>query len=150
MGSSKPPEIPPPRDLSRPIREEFTDGYVDWSGFDDDGPVDGTAEVTGAVVDGDTLLVNLEYEPFEYIVSMKKGGNDWKGSLRDQRRMLVPVPEPDAQARFVRAVAPLDARTEHNRRESLQLARVRDALLPKLMSGELRVRDAERVVGAAT
>ncbi|EWT04153.1 type I restriction-modification system specificity determinant, partial [Intrasporangium chromatireducens Q5-1] len=33
--------------------------------------------------------------------------------------------------------------------ESLQLAELRDALLPGLMSGTIRVKDAERVVGEA-
>ncbi len=71
-------------------------------------------------------------------------------SLRDQRRMRVPVPAPEDQHRFVDAVAPIDARIEGGRRESRTLAGIRDALLPKLMSGELRVRDAERAVEAAT
>jgi type I restriction enzyme S subunit len=35
----------------------------------------------------------------------------------------------------------------HSRRETLVLAELRNALLPKLMSGEIRVKDAERVVG---
>jgi type I restriction enzyme S subunit len=38
----------------------------------------------------------------------------------------------------------LDSRIEHNERESRTLAALRDALLPKLISGELRVKDAER------
>ena len=35
------------------------------------------------------------------------------------------------------------------RRESRTLAALRDALLPKLISGELRVKDAERFIGRA-
>jgi type I restriction enzyme S subunit len=35
--------------------------------------------------------------------------------------------------------APLYERAEHNRLESRTLAELRDALLPKLLSGELRV-----------
>ncbi|GIV04132.1 MAG: hypothetical protein KatS3mg015_2962 [Fimbriimonadales bacterium] len=34
--------------------------------------------------------------------------------------------------------------------ESVTLAALRDALLPKLISGELRVKDAERIVRRAT
>jgi type I restriction enzyme S subunit len=34
--------------------------------------------------------------------------------------------------------------------QSRTLAALRDALLPKLISGELRVPDAERIVGRAT
>jgi type I restriction enzyme S subunit len=36
-----------------------------------------------------------------------------------------------------------------NERESRALVQLRDTLLPKLISGELRVPDAERIVGAA-
>ena len=41
--------------------------------------------------------------------------------------------------------APLLERVISNRRECKTLAATRDLLLPKLMSGELRVRDAKRV-----
>jgi len=33
-----------------------------------------------------------------------------------------------------------------NSKQSLTLASIRDALLPKLLSGEMRVKDAERLV----
>lgn len=39
---------------------------------------------------------------------------------------------------------------ENNRIESDTLAATRDLLLPKLMSGEIRVKDAEKIVGQAT
>jgi type I restriction enzyme S subunit len=38
---------------------------------------------------------------------------------------------------------------EHNQRESRTLAALRDALLPKLISGKLRVHDAGKLVEAA-
>ncbi len=59
-------------------------------------------------------------------------------------RVLKPV----AQA-FGRAIKPLFARSSAAVRESRTLAALRDALLPKLISGELRVRDAERFIGRA-
>jgi len=49
---------------------------------------------------------------------------------------------------FAKGVAPLLARTAANERESRTLAAIRDALLPKLLSGELRVRDTEKLVEA--
>ncbi len=58
------------------------------------------------------------------------------------------VPQPVAEA-FARAIKPLFARSSAAVRESRTLAALRDALLPKLISGELRVRDAERFVGRA-
>jgi type I restriction enzyme S subunit len=45
---------------------------------------------------------------------------------------------------FDSAVQPLFQRTYESERESRTLAALRDALLPKLISGELRVKDAER------
>jgi type I restriction enzyme S subunit len=48
---------------------------------------------------------------------------------------------------FERIAQPLFEKAEHNRIESRTLAVLRDTLLPKLISGELRVPDAERIVG---
>ena len=47
-------------------------------------------------------------------------------------------------------VAPVFGRILENEREVSALTALRDTLLPKLISGELRMRDAERFVGAAT
>jgi type I restriction enzyme S subunit len=51
---------------------------------------------------------------------------------------------PEGVERFHRACAPLYERAEHNRRESRTLTALRDALLPRLLSGEVRIRDAQR------
>jgi type I restriction enzyme S subunit len=48
---------------------------------------------------------------------------------------------------FEKLVAPLLERVRANRAESRTLAQTRDLLLPRLMSGELRVAGAERLVG---
>jgi type I restriction enzyme S subunit len=50
---------------------------------------------------------------------------------------------------FVQTVDPIVQRARANRREGKTLAATRDLLLPKLMSGELRVKDAERLAEAA-
>jgi len=47
---------------------------------------------------------------------------------------------------FERLLSPLDSRIEAAARESRLLAALRDALLPKLISGELRVSDAEEFI----
>ncbi|WP_404386642.1 restriction endonuclease subunit S [Knoellia locipacati] len=49
-------------------------------------------------------------------------------------------------AKFGAAVRPLLSRAAQADRESAVLAETRDALLPQLMSGKIRVKDAERVV----
>lgn len=50
---------------------------------------------------------------------------------------------------FSRQVSPMLAGIADNERTSSPLAQLRDTLLPKLVSGELRVPDAERIVGVA-
>jgi len=48
---------------------------------------------------------------------------------------------------FASLVGPLFGATSNNKSQSRSLAAMRDALLPKLISGELRVKDAERFIG---
>jgi len=59
------------------------------------------------------------------------------------------TPPSSIVAAFDRSADSLLTRTFECRRESRTLAALRDTLLPKLISGELRVKQAERVVGAA-
>lgn len=65
----------------------------------------------------------------------------------DFERLPFVVPVADILAVFDRIVSPLDDRFETNERQSIILASILDALLPKLISGELRIADAERIVG---
>jgi type I restriction enzyme S subunit len=58
------------------------------------------------------------------------------------------VPQPVAEA-FGRAIRPLFMRSSAAVRESRTLAALRDALLPKLISGELRVKDVKKFIGRA-
>jgi type I restriction enzyme S subunit len=48
---------------------------------------------------------------------------------------------------FEKLARPLFERIVANTREAQSLATLRDTLLPKLISGELRVEDAERFAG---
>lgn len=67
-------------------------------------------------------------------------------------KYLIATPDNDSPlfTRFGELVAPMFAQITAAVRQSRTLAGLRDALLPKLISGELRVPDAERVVGRAT
>jgi type I restriction enzyme S subunit len=71
-------------------------------------------------------------------------------SKKDFHGIPCVVVPPTTIAAFERAVAPLDSRIEILMRESGTLAALRDTLLPKLISGELRVKDAEKFVGNST
>lgn len=59
--------------------------------------------------------------------------------------VIVPV---EVTSEFDRQVAPILKQIHANLHESRTLAAIRDALLPKLLSGEVRVKDAERFVEA--
>ncbi len=57
------------------------------------------------------------------------------------------VPESQILVAFARQDVAIRDRIESGENESHTLAAIRDTLLPKLISGELRVPDAERIVG---
>lgn len=62
-------------------------------------------------------------------------------SLRDQRRMAVPL-FPESQSTVVRMIEPLLKSAALNSLESRSLIDIRDALLPRLLSGEVGCADA--------
>jgi type I restriction enzyme, S subunit len=55
------------------------------------------------------------------------------------------VPTPDVARAFDAHVEPTITRVLANCNEARSLAKIRELLLPKLMSGEMRVKDAEKV-----
>lgn len=59
------------------------------------------------------------------------------------RAIRIVVPPSNLLAHFTRVVSSLYARRDHSMKESRSLTALRDALLPRLISGELRVKDAE-------
>jgi hypothetical protein len=61
----------------------------------------------------------------------------------------VPVPRAGVVEAFDGLVRGFHKRMEGLREENRTLAALRDALLPKLMSGELRVREAETLIAEA-
>ncbi len=67
----------------------------------------------------------------------------------DLARFEVVIPQREVAEVFTKQFKPMMDRIHHGITESRTLAALRDALLPKLISGELRVPDAERIVGRA-
>lgn len=61
-----------------------------------------------------------------------------------------PVPPEELVLAFDGIVMPLFRRQHHNQEEANTLSAMRNFLLPKLLSGELQVKDAEKLVGKAT
>lgn len=74
------------------------------------------------------------------------------GAINKQQLAEIELPAVDAEsARALEEVLrPLDQRVASVYDENRVLAELRDTLLPRLMSGEIRVRDAEKVVEDVT
>lgn len=71
-------------------------------------------------------------------------GHIQRKHLTDARIAVAP---PESMRKFDAVIASQFDQLVSNARQSRSLAQLRDTLLPKLISGELRVRDAERIVG---
>jgi type I restriction enzyme, S subunit len=70
-------------------------------------------------------------------------------SKRNFRPIPVVFPGSAALKRFTEAVGPLLDLVRLHEKQSQTLAAMRDLLIPKLMSGEIRLRDAKRAVAEA-
>jgi len=79
-------------------------------------------------------------------VSRANGSTFLEISKSSFRPIPLVAPPPEVFAAFEQLAKPLFARLVSNEHECRTLAALRDALLPKLISGELRVPDAERIV----
>jgi type I restriction enzyme S subunit len=84
----------------------------------------------------------------DLIVSQANGSTFLEISKSSFRPILVARPPDGLMREFDRIARPLYERMVCNEVTSRTLAKLRDALLPKLISGELRVPDAECIVGA--
>lgn len=67
-------------------------------------------------------------------------------SVKALPEYLFCLPSPQAIQAFTARAQPIYSKIEQNELQSRTLAALRDALLPRLLSGELRVREAERLV----
>jgi type I restriction enzyme S subunit len=88
-------------------------------------------------------------EPLAFYESAKTGTTVIHLSKADIDRFEVPVPHRGALGRFGAATELLVDRMINNAAESRTLAELRDTLLPKLISGEIRVRNIESAVEEA-
>jgi type I restriction enzyme S subunit len=96
--------------------------------------------------------INLElrwayYELLRQDINAMDSGSAIPSTSREDFYGLPVLAAPrEVQERFVKLLEPLWDRQEQNERESQLVAALRDTLLPKLISGELRVNEAERIV----
>ncbi len=81
-------------------------------------------------------------------IKERAGGTTFQEiSKMNFRPIPIVLPAEEVLAWFNVTVGPMFERIVSNERESQTLAAIRDALLPKLISGELRVPNAERIAG---
>ena len=86
----------------------------------------------------------------EQIVSRANGSTFLEISKASFRPIPVVAPPGDVMQQFDRLVRPIYERIVESVRESRTLAALRDTLLPKLISGELRVKNVEESLEEAT
>lgn len=81
-------------------------------------------------------------EYHDYVTGTSIPNLDVNGLL--ESRPIV-IPTDDILSKFASIMCPIYQRLYSH--ESSNLASIRDALLPKLLSGEIRIKDAEKLVG---
>ncbi|MEO0079447.1 MAG: restriction endonuclease subunit S [candidate division WOR-3 bacterium] len=110
--------------------------------------------VTSLCWPSDNTLIMLPHraEWFEYVYhqarrvdynSLNRGSTQPLVTQTDLQRWPVVVAPGDVIASFHTVVAPLARMADWNLVQSRTLAAIRDALLPKLMSGEIEVRESD-------
>jgi type I restriction enzyme S subunit len=92
-----------------------------------------------------TLLKQLKSE-FAEIARNKQTTGLGHVTQQDLIRLKTVIPSQKALLAFDDVAGPLHARFKNNLFENQLLAQTRDLLLPKLMSGEIRLKEAEKIV----
>ena len=88
------------------------------------------------------------YENLDYIKGISSGSTFAEISKKDFRPVSVIVPSAQILTIYEEIIRPLYNYIVSNMKESALLAQTRDLLLPKLISGEIRLREAEKAVEA--
>lgn len=81
-----------------------------------------------------------------YTDAVSTGTKMPRTNWKDMSRYEVPIPRVEIAKEYSGIIKPLIDRIVHNIHQSRTLAEIRDALLPKLLSGEIRVKDVEKFV----
>ncbi|MGC2121234.1 MAG: restriction endonuclease subunit S [Xanthobacteraceae bacterium] len=97
---------------------------------------------------GRTFLYELISSQLDRLLSKTTGSVFPSLSSPDIKRFTIVVPDPRVLLEFDRVAEPFTDRAEANILTSRTLMSLRDALLPKLISSELRLKDAEKFVAA--
>jgi type I restriction enzyme S subunit len=98
-------------------------------------------------IDSVTLFLALKTRTAE-ILSLVDTAGHGTGRLGTDRiaKLQVRLPQGQTAGNFTGTVMPLIERASAMRRENRTLAELRDTLLPQLVTGKIRVKDAEKIV----
>jgi type I restriction enzyme S subunit len=80
---------------------------------------------------------------FEYVMTGAKGCKMPRGDKQHIMNWTIDLPEPEYWADIATQLGAVDQRLAYNRVESINLSNLRDTLLPKLMSGELKINEID-------
>lgn len=83
-------------------------------------------------------------EKIEHLVSLQTGGAQQHINKKNVDSFKLLIPTLPLLKKFEHIVRPLFNRISNNLFESFQLARIRDTLLPKLISGQIRIEEPEK------
>lgn len=126
------------------IGRKGTVGSVHWS-EDDFFPIDTTFYASMK-----SPSISLEYLYFTlsglHLESMNSDSAVPGLNRSEALSKKIRIPEPESLYNFTKQTREMFSHTHARRSESRTLAELRDTLLPQLMSGKLRVKDAEKIV----
>ena len=80
---------------------------------------------------------------FEYVMTGAKGCKMPRGDKQHIMNWTIDLPEPEYWADIATQLGAVDQSLAYNRVESINLSNLRDTLLPKLMSGELKINEID-------
>jgi type I restriction enzyme S subunit len=78
-------------------------------------------------------------ENMETVISRANGSTFLEITKTNFKEIEIVIPDPETTKRFDEIVSPIFEQIKNNEQQSATLASIRDALLPKLMSGEIEV-----------
>jgi type I restriction enzyme S subunit len=147
-----------------PVLDQGKSGII---GYHDDEPgIDASVDHPVIVFANHTCYMRLVHFPFSAIQNVlpfvgkgidttwaffatygKQAFSEYKGHWPDFIILKIVVSKKELTDEFSRTVLPLLKKNWSQEAESVTLAALRGTLLPKLISGDLRVPDAERIIG---
>jgi type I restriction enzyme S subunit len=91
-------------------------------------------------------VLHWTHANMDRVIANANGSTFLEISKQNFRPIGALIPDKQILERFTQIVGPIHKRVVSSLRQIKHLAAIRDALLPKLISGELRVPDAERIL----